>query len=164
MDPATLRERFSDPVALELLAPGGPLARVAYVAADATPRVVPVGFVWRNEQLVFWTVPGSAKVEALRQRPAVAVTIDSETQPPHVLLVRGQAIVDEVDGVPDGYIESNRLLRSDEERTTFAAQVRELYDSMVEVQITPTWAKVLDFETTAPEAVMRLAQRHGPNN
>jgi hypothetical protein len=79
-------------------------------------------------------------------------------------LVRDEAMVHQVDGVPDGYIESNRLLRSDEQRTAFAAQVRELYDSMVEVQIAPTWAKVLDFETTAPEAVMRLAQRHGPNN
>ena len=66
--------------------------------------------------------------------------------------VRGEAMVHEVDGVPDGYIESSRLLRSDEERTAFAAQVRELYDSMVEVQITPTWAKVLDFETTGPRS------------
>jgi hypothetical protein len=78
-------------------------------------------------------------------------------------LVRDEAMVHQVDGVPDGYIESNRLLRSDEQRTAFAAQVRELYDSMVEVQIAPTWAKVLDFETTAPEAGMRLAQRHDPN-
>jgi hypothetical protein len=31
--------------------------------------------------------------------------------------------------------------------------VRELYTQMVAVRITPTWAKLLDFETTAPSAV-----------
>src|SRR5687767_15011483 len=128
MDSTTLRERLVHPVAQELLGPDGPLARIAYVASDGTPRVIPVGFVWQDEQLVFWTVPGSAKVTALRQRPEVAVSIDTETQPPHVLLLRGDAAVMDVEGVPDAYISSNRLIHTDEERAAFAEQVRALYD------------------------------------
>ena len=41
----------------------------------------------------------------------------------------------------------------------FDEQVRTLYDSMVEISIRPTWAKLIDFETTAPSAVEELMQR-----
>ena len=159
MDAETLRERLNHPVARELLGPEGPLARIAYTARDGTPRVIPVGFLWEDDQLVFWTAPGSAKVAALRESPTVAVTVDTETQPPHVLMLRGQVTVTEVDGVPDDYVRSNRLLHTEEEREAFAEQVRALYDSMVEIRLTPTWVRVLDFETSAPDAVMRLAEK-----
>jgi hypothetical protein len=33
-----------------------------------------------------------------------------------------------------------------------------LYDSMVEIRITPTWAKILDFETRIPSAVEELVR------
>lgn len=36
------------------------------------------------------------------------------------------------------------------------AGVRELYDSMTLIRITPTWAKILDFETRIPSAVEEL--------
>ena len=36
--------------------------------------------------------------------------------------------------------------------------MRSLYDSMVEIRITPTWAKVLDFETRIPSAVAELVR------
>ena len=35
----------------------------------------------------------------------------------------------------------------------FDAQVRALYEQMTAITITPEWAKLLDFETTAPSAV-----------
>ena len=34
--------------------------------------------------------------------------------------------------------------------------VQSLYDEMVVITITPTWAKLLDFETTIPKAVEDL--------
>jgi hypothetical protein len=36
------------------------------------------------------------------------------------------------------------------------AGVRALYDSMVQIRVTPTWATLHDFETTLPRAVQDL--------
>ena len=38
----------------------------------------------------------------------------------------------------------------------WVAGVQGLYDEMVVITITPTWAKLLDFETTIPKAVEDL--------
>jgi hypothetical protein len=37
--------------------------------------------------------------------------------------------------------------------------VRSLYDGMVRIVIMPTWAELIDFETTLPSAVEELARR-----
>ena len=42
---------LDDPIAQELLA-STELGRLAYVAADGTPRVVPVGWIWLDGALV----------------------------------------------------------------------------------------------------------------
>ncbi len=79
MEPSDVEEVLADPVAVRLLESANP-ARLAYIALDATPRVVPVGFFWNGATLTVGTVPGSAKVGALKANPFVAVTID--TSPP----------------------------------------------------------------------------------
>lgn len=38
------------------------------------------------------------------------------------------------------------------------AGVQALYQQMVQITITPDWAKLLDFETTLPQAVADLIQ------
>ncbi|MGI8527884.1 MAG: hypothetical protein ACR2KO_00255 [Geodermatophilaceae bacterium] len=43
----------------------------------------------------------------------------------------------------------------------FEEQVRTLYDQMARIVLTPDWAKVLDFETRAPEFVHQLAAAKG---
>jgi hypothetical protein len=51
-----------------------------------------------------------------------------------------------------------------EQRVEWEAEVRSLYDGMVRIVLTPTWAKLIDFETTLPSAVEELirqrADRH----
>jgi hypothetical protein len=43
-----------------------------------------------------------------------------------------------------------------------AVLVRSLYDGMVRIVVTPTWAKLIDFETTLPTAIEELVrQRDG---
>jgi nitroimidazol reductase NimA-like FMN-containing flavoprotein (pyridoxamine 5'-phosphate oxidase superfamily) len=42
------------------------LVRLAYVAKDGTPRVVPIGFVWNGSAIVMCTSRNAAKVAALR--------------------------------------------------------------------------------------------------
>lgn len=151
---------MSDPVAQRLLASANP-ARLAYVARDGTPRVVPVGFDWNGTTIVVGTVPGSAKVRALEANPAVALTIDTSPPawPPHVLLVRGTARVTLVDGVFPEYVAGARKLTPAEEFPAWEAGVRALYDQMARIDITPTWARIHDFETRIPQAVEELARR-----
>ena len=40
----------------------------------------------------------AARLSALKQRPTVALSIDTETSPPHVLSMRGEVTIEEVDG------------------------------------------------------------------
>jgi hypothetical protein len=39
------------------------------------------------------------------------------------------------------------------------ARVRELYKQVVRITVTPTWAKVIDFEKTLPSAVAEQAAK-----
>ena len=102
-------EVLAKPLSLQLLASNIP-ARFAYTGLDGDPRVIPIGFLWTGEQVKLYTVPTSAQVKALEAHPRVAITIDTQAFPPNVLLVRGQATLELVDGVPDGYVEASRRL------------------------------------------------------
>jgi Pyridoxamine 5'-phosphate oxidase len=154
-----IRMVMEDPVGRRLLMSANP-ARLAYTALNGTPRVVPVAFHWNGESVVIGTVPGSAKVPALRANPAVALTIDTSPPawPPNVLLVRGTAAVSLVDGVFPEYVEGARKVTPAEEFPRWEAGVRALYDQMARIDVTPTWAKVHDFETRLPQAVDELVR------
>jgi Pyridoxamine 5'-phosphate oxidase len=147
---------LSKPISQELLGSTIP-ARLAYTGLDGDPRVVPVAFHWNGAQLVVCTMPTMAKVRALRRNPRVAITIDTQEQwPPRVLLVRGTASIDHVDGVPDEYVEASRKVTPAEVFEDWETGVRGLYDEMVRITIEPDWAKLLDFENTLPKAVEDL--------
>lgn len=136
------------------------IARLAYVAADGSPRVVPIGIFWNGSEIVMCTATNAPKLVSLRQNPAVALTIDTETHPPKILLLRGEAVLDEVEGIPDEYFQmSGTYEMTPEQRVEWEAGVRSLYDSMVRVVVKPTWAKLIDFEETLPTAVEELIQR-----
>ena len=80
--------------------------------------------------------------------------------PPKILLIRGQAELDVVDGIPDEYLEANSTYAmTPEQRVEWEAEVRSLYDGMVRIVVTPTWAKLIDFETTLPSAVEELIRQ-----
>jgi hypothetical protein len=157
MKPEDISVVLQDPVARALLESRNP-ARLAYVALDGTPRVVPVGFY--GEAFVIGTVPGSAKVAALRSNPAVALTIDTTPPawPPKVLLVRGTARISLVDGVFPEYVAGARKLTPPEEFEQWEAGVRGLYDEMARIDVRPTWVKIHDFETRIPQAVDDLVK------
>ncbi|MPZ63899.1 MAG: pyridoxamine 5-phosphate oxidase [Propionibacteriales bacterium] len=159
MTPDEIRAVMEDPVAQRLLNSANP-ARLAYVARDGTPRVVPVGFQWNGTAIVIGTVPGSAKVSALEANPAVALTIDTSPPvwPPNVLLVRGTAAVSLIDGVFPEYVAGAKKLTPAEKLTEWEAGVHALYDQMGRIDITPTWVKIHDFETRIPQAVEDLAR------
>ena len=144
------------PLSQELLARD--LTRLAYVAKDGTPRAVPIGFAWNGTEIVMCTAKNAPKLRALSDNPMVALTIDTEVHPPKILLIRGRAELDYVDGIPDEYLEANTTYEmTPEQRVEWEVQVRSLYyDGMVRIVVTPTWAKLIDFETTMPSAVEEL--------
>ncbi len=136
------------------------IARLAYVAVDGTPRVVPIGFAWNGSQIVMCTPPNAPKLSSLRRNPVVSLTIDTEVHPPHILLIRGEATLDHVDGIPDEFLEANGAYSmAPDQRVEWEAGVRALYDSMVRIVVTPSWAKLIDFEETLPTAVEELVAR-----
>jgi hypothetical protein len=159
VDRNQVAEVMGKPISQELLGSSIP-ARLAYVGRDGDPRVVPVAFLWNRAQLVVCSLPAMAKVRALQQNPRVAITVDTQDHyPPRgVLLVRGTARLELVDGVPDEYVEASRKLVPDTEFGAWEAEVRGLYEEMVRITITPHWAKLIDFETTIPQAVEDLVR------
>lgn len=159
MQPNEITEVLNKPISQDLL--GRDLTRLAYVGTDGTPRNIPIAFAWNGTEIVMCTVPNSQKVTALRANPAVALTIDTEVHPPHILLIRGRAELDHVAGIPEEYLEANTSYEmTAEQRVAWEAEVRSLYvDGMVRVVVTPTWAKLIDFETTLPSAVAELVRR-----
>ncbi len=159
MQPDQVTEILTRPTSKNLLARD--IARLAYVAADGTPRTVPIGFVWNGAQIVMCTTPNAPKLRSLRRNPMVALTIDTEVHPPKILLIRGRADLDHVDGIPEEYLHMTTSYRmTPEQRVEWEAEVRSLYrDGMVRIVVTPTWAKLIDFETTLPTAVEELVRR-----
>jgi len=158
MQPNEITEVLNRPISQELLARD--LTRLAYVARDGTPRNIPIGFTWNGSEIVMCTTKNAPKLSSLRQNPMVALTIDTEVHPPKMLLIRGRAELDVVDGIPDEYLQMNgTYTMTPEQRIHWEAEVRSLYDGMVRIVVTPSWAKLIDFETTLPSPVEELIKQ-----
>jgi hypothetical protein len=140
------------PVAKELLASKIP-ARLAYVWTDGTPRVVPIWFHWTGREFVMATPPKAPKLKALAKNPKVALTIDDNTFPHKVLLVRGTARLQSVDGVVPEYAMAAERYFGAEQGRAWVTQVHGMTPSMMRVSITPEWVGLLDFQTRFPSAI-----------
>ncbi|HEV7974601.1 pyridoxamine 5'-phosphate oxidase family protein [Amycolatopsis sp.] len=126
------------------------LARLAYVAADGTPRVFPMLFHWNGTEVVMSTFAGASKIAALRAKPDVAITIDTSSTPPEVLLLRGRASVTDVDGVVPEYIEAHRRYGGEEQAAAALAEVDHPGTKMARIALRPDWVGLLDFRTRFP--------------
>lgn len=149
------------PIAQELVREA-PVMHLSYTGLDGGPRVIPIAYLWEDQQFRLWTIPTSAKVRALLANPRVALSIDVTGPPMRLLLARGIATLSTVEGVPDGYLAASHRNLPEATWAAFDAQVGELYESMTAITISLDWARLIDFETTAPRAVEELiAQRAG---
>jgi hypothetical protein len=149
-----LARTLNDPLAQELMNAPIP-ARMAYTGLDGLPRVIPIGYFWNGSVFIMCTDPSTPKVRALETNPHAALTIDTNGMPPHVLLVRGSVTMETVDGVPDEYLRASRRYIPAEQWDEFLRDVYGLYERMVKIALTPTWAKLLDFQTRVPEFIER---------
>ena len=52
------------------------------------------------------TTKNAPKLPALRNNPTDGLTIDTAVHPPKILLIRGRAELDSVDGIPDEYLQT----------------------------------------------------------
>lgn len=126
------------------------LARLAYVAADGTPRVFPMLFHWTGSEVVMSTFAGARKIDALRARPDVAITIDAASTPPEVLLIRGPASVTDVEGIVPEYALAQRRYAGEEQAAATVAEIDHPDTKMARIAVRPTWVGVLDFQTRLP--------------
>jgi hypothetical protein len=128
-------------------------ARLAYVWMDGTPRVVPIWFHWNGSELVMGTPPKAPKLKALAKNPKVSLTIDENTFPHKVLLIRGTAKLNTVEGVAPEYAAAAERYFGREQGQSWVAQMGQMVSSMVRVSVTPEWVGLLDFQTRFPSAL-----------
>lgn len=145
-------ELLHHPASLQLLESRIP-ARLAYVWIDGTPRVIPIWFHWNGRKLVMATPPKAPKLKALAKNPKVAVTIDDNSFPHKVLLIRGTAHLEAVDGIVPEYIVAAERYFGQEQGQAWIKQLRGLLSNMVRITITPEWVGLLDFQTRFPSAL-----------
>ena len=67
VQPNEITEVLNRPISQELLARD--VTRLAYVAKDSTPRIVPIIFTWNGSQIVMCTSKNAPKLQASRREP-----------------------------------------------------------------------------------------------
>lgn len=144
-------ELLEDPIAQELLESTIP-ARLAYNWKDGSPRVVPIWFHWDGTNIVMGTLSVAPKTKALKTGDRVAITIDTDDAPHHVLSIRGTAVVTEVEGMVEEYaLAAGRYLGKEQGDSYIRTLPPRL--GMVRIAVSPDEIVILDFETRFPSAV-----------
>jgi nitroimidazol reductase NimA-like FMN-containing flavoprotein (pyridoxamine 5'-phosphate oxidase superfamily) len=143
---------LEDPVAQQLLQ-STKMAHLSYTWRDGTPRVIPIWFYWNGKEFVMATPSKSPKVHAITDGSHVALSIDSDTWPYKVLLVRGVSEVSVVDGMVAEYALAAERYFGEEQGKVWVATAQQLSPQMVRIAITPEWVRILDFEQRFPEAL-----------
>ena len=143
---------LQDPAAQELLSSKIP-ARLAYIWTDGTPRVVPIWFHWNGQEIVMASPPKAPKLKALRRNSKVSLTIDDNTFPHKVLLIRGTARLEPVDGIVPEYAAAAQRYFDPDLAKNWLGQLGKMVSSMVRITVTPEWVGLLDFQTRFPSAL-----------
>jgi hypothetical protein len=163
VDPMALKQGdlrlLESDVARRLLSSRIP-ARFAYVATDGTPRVLATWFHWTGVVLAmptFLAAPhvrhAAGRLRALRERPDVAVTIDTERFPPEVLSIRGRVEISEFEGVPPEYASAARRYLGDGAASQYLADIDRPGTRMARIDLRPAWVGVHDFRSRLPSAL-----------
>jgi hypothetical protein len=138
-------------------------AHLAYIGKDGAPRVIQVGFFWRDDQFVISKATTSPKVAALSARPDIALTIDAGDTPnqARALSIRGHASVEIVDGVVPEYLAAARKTMDPNGAAEFEQNVRGMHDQMASIAITPGWLSFSDFGAgRMPRFLQELAEEN----
>src|SRR5215471_17065836 len=123
---------LQDPLAQQLLQSKSP-AHLAYNWRDGTPRVVPIGFHWNGQEIVLATATDAPKTKVLNNGSKVAVSIDHNSSPPKILLIRGTVRVDTVEGLAPEYVAMIRRTMSEEDGQALLDGASRLYPRMTRI-------------------------------
>jgi hypothetical protein len=136
--------------------------RLGYTALDGSPRVVATWYVWTGDELVMSTFVCAPplgisrpahRLRALRADPRIAVIIDSEPQPPEVLILRGRVTITEVDGVAAEQAEAARRFLGAEGGAGYVEAARHPATRMARMALRPDWVGLLDYRTRTPDVM-----------
>jgi hypothetical protein len=150
-------ELFDDPVAHDLLESAIP-ARLAYVWTDGTPRVVSIWFQRAGNEIVLCTFDGAPKLRALHSGDRVALTIDTNSPPNHILAIRGAIEVTHSCGVIAEYAKAAERYLGREHAEAYIGSLPPDV-RMARIAVQPDHVVVLDFETRFPRALSALGLR-----
>lgn len=79
--PSDVAETLMKPISQEML--NRDVARLAYVAKDGTPRVVPIAFTWNGAEVVMCTTTNAPKLASLRRPEAGVAAPEPGGRPDH---------------------------------------------------------------------------------
>jgi hypothetical protein len=147
-------ELLNDPVAQQLLASTIP-ARIAYVWRDGSPRITSLWFHWTGTDIVFATFKGAPKLNALHTGDQVALTIDTETPPNHLVTIRGAIERTDVEGVIPEYAAAAARYLGRAAGEHYIGSLPKVVP-MTRLAVRPRQVVVLDFETRFPAALRSL--------
>ena len=128
-------------------------ARLAYISTDGSPRVVPIWFHWNEREFILATPPKAPKLKALAKNPKVALTIDDNTFPHKVLLVRGTARLETAQAIVPEYALAAERYFGSEQGKAWVKQLGSMIHEMVRITVTPEWVGLLDFQARFPSAL-----------
>ena len=146
-----------DDAAVQRLLGSPPIARLAYTWRDGTPRVVPMWIAWNGQEIVMGAPPNSPKMRVLADRPAVALSVDTDTWPYRVLTVRGSVSLQVVSMASLGesfpeYPAMARHYLGEVGAEQFLAAARQTFGQWTRISLRPEHVRFLDFETVFPSA------------
>lgn len=104
-------------------------------------------------EIVLGTPSKAPKLKALAKNPKVALTIDDNNFPHKVLLVRGTARLQPLNGIVPEYATAAERYFGAEQGRAWVAQLASMIQEMVRITVTPEWAGLLDFQTRFPSAL-----------
>ena len=128
-------------------------ARLAYVWTDGTPRVIPIWFHWNGREIVMASPPKAPKLKALAKNGKVSLTIDDNVFPHKVLLIRGSARLQNLDGIVPEYALAAERYFGPEQGKAWIEKLQSTISNMVRITVTPEWVGLLDFQTRFPSAL-----------
>jgi len=147
-----VQEVLKDKVAQELLASTEP-AQLAYTWKDGTPRVVPIWFQWKGSRVVMASPVNAPKVKVLESRPDVAVTINNNAWPYHVLLLRGTVKIELTEGVVPEYVSAAERYAGPDFAKAWTSHLGASGTRFARIELSPTYARIIDCETRFPSAL-----------
>ena len=147
--PPALDAAVHDPLLTLLLESRIP-ARIAWVAADGTPRLAPMWFSWTGSEVVVSAFAGARKLADLVPPAPVAVSIDTEAFPYRSIAIRGVVTdLSPVPGLTPDYEAAAARYLGDQVGRRWCEALRP-HTSQIRITIRPTRAVVADVARDSP--------------